>query len=718
MRNILSKFMAVGVMLLALFGCKKELPYLVISPTDDIVFSAAATETFTIQVATNIEVWKVSSSQEWCKVSSSVVPTTDKPVPVTSFIVNALENKTMKSPEEAIITVSAEGVPSVTLKVRQNAANAFLKTSPSGNIKYTSQGGETSVSVSTNLPEWSVASNKEWCKVTKTDNEKFNIVAAKNTIAVAKEQATITVSANGASPVTFKVDQSAADAVLTLTPGDNIKYPFRGGTTVITVATNYPVWSVASNKSWCKVTKGEGIFTISVGLNSSMTAPEPATITVKAGEVKSATITVSQDPATELGTESNPFLITNAAEFYAFASNFNADPTKYNNKYLKLSSSIDISEYCTSAEGWKMIGNGGVAFNGHLDGGGNTISGFAIKKNENNNVGLFCSVGASGSIRNLTVSGSIDLPFSSKERSVGGICGINLGKIINCHNRVNITVEAYSVGGVAGTSASTSVSEPSMVGCTNSGIIINLWKGTGNPSSDYTPSLSGGIVGSSSNIIEGCSNNGEVRGYVYVAGVAAQSSEALINCYNAGTLILIVDYTNSSGDIYMGYNGGIAGRLSGDKGRVINCYNTGQVYGGFPPAASVRGVLGGIVGESGSGSKPYMVNCYSSGVVLVSAGNGANYGISAANEDGYTNCYWEEYKGATKGANTPDKTVKLSESVMKNGAAKEIKVTGGATVNKFIDALNEGTRLYNAANPSGVRASEWSWTSGAYPKFK
>ncbi len=710
--------MAVGVVLLALFGCKKELPYLIISPTDDIVFSAAATETFTIQVATNIEIWKVSSSQEWCKVSALVVPTTDKPLPVTSFTVTALENKTMESPEEAIITVSAEGVPSVTLKVRQNAANGFLKISQVGNITYTPQGGETSVTVTTNLPEWSVASNKEWCKVTKTDNEKFNIVAAKNSIAVAKEQATITVSASGVPSITFKVDQGAAEPILTLTPGENINYTFRGGKTLITVTTNLPEWTVSSSQSWCRVTKGEDTFLVRAGMNTNTIAKEPAIITVKAGASKSVTITVTQGPATDPGTEGNPYIIDEAEEFFEFAKNFNANPAKYQNVYLQLTSSINISEYCTSAEGWKMIGDGGVAFNGHFDGGGNTISGFAIKKNDNNNIGLFSSIGASGSIKNLTVSGDIDLPYNSNERTVGGICGTNLGKITNCHNKVDINVEAYSVGGIAGTSASTSVAEPSIVGCTNLGAIINRWKGIGDPASDHTPAFSGGIVGNTNNIIEGCSNDGEARGYLYVSGVAAQTSESIINCSNTGTIILIVEPTNTSGYTYVGYAGGIAGRVSGERGRVINCYSTGYVYGSLPISSNVRGILGGIVGNSESISKPYIVNCYSSGIVLVSAGNGATYGISAANVDGYTNCYWEEEKGATKGANTPDKTVKLSESVMKNGAAKEIQVTGGATVNKFIDALNEGTRLYNTANTSGVRASEWSWTSGDYPKYK
>ncbi|WP_295940688.1 BACON domain-containing protein [uncultured Alistipes sp.] len=67
-------------------------------------------------------------------------------------------------------------------------------------------------------------------------------------------------------------------------------------TPTFSVSTNQSTWSAESNKSWCSVTENKSAktFTISALANTSETAPEAATVTVKTQGIAPITITVTQ----------------------------------------------------------------------------------------------------------------------------------------------------------------------------------------------------------------------------------------------------------------------------------------------------------------------------------------------------------------------------------------------------------------------------------------
>lgn len=66
-----------------------------------------------------------------------------------------------------------------------------------------------------------------------------------------------------------------------------------------TVTTNSPTWTAESDREWCivAVDAEAGTFTVTAQPNDASAAPEPATITVKAGEAPSLTISATQSGA-------------------------------------------------------------------------------------------------------------------------------------------------------------------------------------------------------------------------------------------------------------------------------------------------------------------------------------------------------------------------------------------------------------------------------------
>ena len=213
-----------------------------------------------------------------------------------------------------------------------------------------------------------------------------------------------------------------------------------------------------------------------------------------------------------------------------------------------------------SGESWTPIGVDDTrAFTGTFDGGGHTISGLYINNTAGTYQGLFGYVGAGGTIKDLTVEGTITGGFYT-----GGIAGGNYGDIIDCVNRCEVTGSTF-VGGIAGGNTGNQ-GEAAVQGCSNYGTI------TCNNSS----ALAGGIVGSNTD------------------------SKALIyNCANYGTV------TGASGTTF-GYIGGIAG---GNYGKVTGSVNEEgtRITGG--KAYSIGGIVGYNYSE--------IYNCYNLGVLAM-----------------------------------------------------------------------------------------------------
>ena len=224
-------------------------------------------------------------------------------------------------------------------------------------------------------------------------------------------------------------------------------------------------------------------------------------------------------------------------------------------------------------------------FAGIFDGNDHSITGLKLAE-MGSAVGLFRYVQEEARIQNLTVRGEI-APEGSQDQ-VGGIAGVNYGRISNCSFAGKVSGNG-EIGGIAGVNEETG----EIRGCENSAAIV------GNHSA-------GGITGNNKGILNNCTNSGTVNtsgtevtyglddftaenleqinstsnvaAHTDTGGIAGISSGKIYYCSNEGTI----------GYQHVGYNtGGIVGRLH--QGYLQNCTNSGHVLG--------RKDVGGIVGQ-------------------------------------------------------------------------------------------------------------------------
>lgn len=201
-------------------------------------------------------------------------------------------------------------------------------------------------------------------------------------------------------------------------------------------------------------------------------------------------------------------LITTAEQFKKIGE----DSTGWNKNYV-LDKDIDLGGTEITP-----IGNKSTSFTGKFSGDGHVLSNFKITKSGDNYVALFGK--NQGTIKDVGVTEAV----VTGQNQVAGVCGYNLGNIINCFNTCTVSGEV-NVGGVCGTNMA---------------------------------------------IIKNCYNTGKVSGTTYVGGVcgANQPQGVITNCYNTA---LISGDTSSTSCV-----GGICG---GNSGNVINCFTTGEVIG-------------------------------------------------------------------------------------------------------------------------------------------
>lgn len=257
------------------------------------------------------------------------------------------------------------------------------------------------------------------------------------------------------------------------------------------------------------------------------------------------------------------------------------------NKYIKLTADIDVSE-----GEFKLF----PTFGGVFDGNGHTINGLNISQ-DMSYLGLFSQLQPGGTIKNLTVDGSV-YP-DSRRIVVGGIVGDNYGYIENCVFKGTVKGNDYT-GGIAGYNETTGV----ISNCKSYGNISGL---------HYT----GGVAGINNGTIFSCINQSNVNTSNVDRGMSLEdiNLNSLINDFKeidsevsenknldksnntidtggiVGFSSGIVEFCANIGNVgyeRVGYNaGGIAGRSSG---YIHGCNNTGKILG--------RKDVGGIVGQA------------------------------------------------------------------------------------------------------------------------
>ncbi len=231
-------------------------------------------------------------------------------------------------------------------------------------------------------------------------------------------------------------------------------------------------------------------------------------------------------------------------------------------------------------------------FGGVFLGNGHTISGLSLS-GKYSHAGLFAEIQESGRVKNLTVSGTLNISGSCE--AAGGIAGVNRGAIISCSFSGSVS-GSVNTGAIAGQNSQTG----SIQNCRTAGSVAGS-RSTGGIAGSNLGLIANGVNASYVNTVSSdatfsvqdisvdvsfdlskLSTQDTAVAATDTGGIAGYSSGILRSCSNEG----VVGYP------HVGYNvGGVAGRSCG---YVASCSNRGEVYG--------RKDVGGIIGQM----EPYL----------------------------------------------------------------------------------------------------------------
>ena len=206
------------------------------------------------------------------------------------------------------------------------------------------------------------------------------------------------------------------------------------------------------------------------------------------------------------GTANDPYQIATAEQLEKFSRLVDGDESLGATDLC----AILIADINLSGVGdWFSIGTDGQPYIGTFNGDGHTISGHSDEH------GLFDNVGSGGTVKNLTVSGTV-----TGDYYVGGIVNENSGTIQNCafSGSVSGTGGGRKVGGIVGWNKNGGT----VTGCRNTGNI----SGSANDGAAYV----GGVVGDNRGTVTNCYNTGNVSGGSK-GGVVGDNYSSVTNCY-------------------------------------------------------------------------------------------------------------------------------------------------------------------------------------------
>lgn len=253
-----------------------------------------------------------------------------------------------------------------------------------------------------------------------------------------------------------------------------------------------------------------------------------------------------EDQCSEPAVKTGVYQISSEKELKWFVNAVNGGNTAINGA---LTTDIALSTAEGTAGNWYPIGNDKNSYKGTFDGQNHRVTGMVIR-GEKNEQGFFGNIDGKGTVKNLKISGDINVTGDSL--STGGIAGYLEGKIIYCEYSGSVSGGMY-VGGITGqTGLNAKVTEcrntASVAGTQSIGGItgavsygtISKCINTGSVGTADKSQQAGGIVGLMSNyaVVEGCYNTGTVIGKKNLGGLAGEATVCAVpqGCYNIGSV--------------------------------------------------------------------------------------------------------------------------------------------------------------------------------------
>ena len=352
------------------------------------------------------------------------------------------------------------------------------------------------------------------------------------------------------------------------------------------------------------------------------------------------------------------YTLTTASQLEGFAILVNGTAegdVSFKDKTIKLGNDIELTGT------WTPIGiaSNGHFFEGTFDGQKYTIKDLRVNTDDTY-AGLFGYV-RYGTIKNLTVEGSVRSTTGNDGANTGGIVGyLYQGTVENCTNKAEVTAVRGNVGGVVG-HAYEGNGECRIENCKNNAAVT----ATGN---DVSGTTAGGVVGSAGDkvIVRLCENTGDVTAsgaknvsasgiggwrvlnshnsgkveiasgtadYLYAGGITAQGT--VDSCQNGGEVRIEAVWNGGQGFCYAG---GITG-----GGTVTNSYNTAVVANNFTYADSAVKLQSGVAAGIAANPTSSIFNCYNTGDVSSTEGEThglGGVGVPGVYDSGVENSYY------------------------------------------------------------------------------
>lgn len=394
------------------------------------------------------------------------------------------------------------------------------------------------------------------------------------------------------------------------------------------------------------------------------------------------------------GTQASPYQISNADEWNNMAEVSNVEKETFAGKYFKVMNDIDFSgkEITTMKE---------RQFLGVIDGNGKTLKGYEIAVDASNH-SLIDTIGETGEVKNLTLTGNITSDFAY----TSGLVFSLEGKLTNVTFAGNIKATKGSIGGLVTYARTGAV----MTGCVN----------TGKVESSIGPL--GGLIAQNEfgTQIVRCANKGTVKGTAKaspVAGIAGTTGNSFFDhCYNTGKI-----ETDSTCYIVAGIAGNCNAKSDDNHTplTVKGCYNTSDMMS----TGSMGGILGAFLYSSAlKGNGVLMDSCYNTGKLnCVKVGTGTNFTyptgglIGKATVGKITNSYNageitgdnQGYVGGIIGKTehyTADSTYLTIQNCY-NNADVLIGGTGGYAVGGLLGNMGGQVTLENCFNTGNVKGN-------------
>ncbi len=243
-----------------------------------------------ISISSNTN-WSIADNAAWISVDSSS-GSNNRIVQVV-----CLPNDSTGA-RSALLTVSAVGAPTRTLRIAQSGALPVLSAAPLA-LSYADTGGVRTFSISSNSA-WSLAESLSWLSVAPASgfgNATVTATALSNPDTLPRS-GSVALSSPGLATVTLNVNQFGKIPSLSIVPDSFVFTPF-ADTALLTIFSNVN-WTISESLTWIRVSALTGTNNGSIAIIASPnpdTIPRLGTITVSGAGVPSRTLTVWQAAA-------------------------------------------------------------------------------------------------------------------------------------------------------------------------------------------------------------------------------------------------------------------------------------------------------------------------------------------------------------------------------------------------------------------------------------